>query len=202
MPRRVKCQECGEFNTSDKMKLHVHFTSSNRKKNMYFHEECYDQYLEKKKFNEKESEELYELTETIKKLHRLDINVPDTFFRDYIQPLRNGTFKSKKRIKKSKEGVPYSLMNDTYKYCEQTIDYVRTNKKFESTYSMLKYTFAVMIDKIQIVKKKNKQKIAEKEMSERHKESIIDDNRRNFQDTEISFKNKSNGRADISNFLD
>ena len=57
MAKEVKCQQCKVKTPKDELILHIHEASTGTKKNMYFHEECYNEYLKEREFKDKELEE-------------------------------------------------------------------------------------------------------------------------------------------------
>lgn len=201
--RELQCQQCKIKTPIDKMVLYVHIASTGTTKDKYFHPgKCMEQHLQEQAFKDREAKELDELYEVIKRLHRLDV-LPSTFFSGYLQPLRNGVFKMGTKVKKYKEGIPFPLMKETYLYIENTIDWARTNRKFDGALAELKYIFAAMVDKLPIVKKRMRQSefakgvAAEKSQSSQSQDDIA------FMEREIIFKKKDNGKGrDLSDILD
>lgn len=201
MAKEIQCQQCKVKTPKNELTIHVHVTSTGTKKNMYFHGECLDKYFKDKEFKEAESKELDDLYIVMKEIHNIDV-IPTTIFSMYLQPLRNGIFKSGTRTKKYKEGIPYSVMKDSYLYVKGSIEYTRKNKEFNSTTDFLRYTFAIMVDKMPMAKKKKKQeefaKIIENEninIQQSHDDIA-------FAEREYKFKKKQKKGIDMSEFLD
>lgn len=199
--KAINCVQCKVKTLREDMVLHVHVASTGTTKDMYFHEDCLKTYLKDKEFKEKEAKELDELYEVIKKLHNLEV-LPSNFFSLYLQPLRNGVFKVGKKVKKYKEGIPYSDMKDSYLFVSSSVEYARKNKEFDGALGFLRYTFSIMVDKMPMAKKKKKQdefaKVIENENSniKQSQDDIA------FAEREIVFKKKTNGGVDLSEFLD
>jgi hypothetical protein len=201
MAKEVMCQQCKSKSPKEEMVIHVHVTSTGNKKNMNFHEDCLKVYLTEKESKDKEQAEKDEFHEVVKRIHNLDV-VPPNFYRDYAEPLRGGFFKSGNKVKRYKEGIPYSVMKDSYLYIEKTVEYYRKNKEFKGSLEFLRYTFTIMVDKMPMAKKKKKQedfaKIIENENTtiQQSHDDIA------FAEREYKFKKKTNGGVDMSEFLD
>jgi hypothetical protein len=201
MAKEVMCKQCKKKSSKEEMVVHVHETSTGNKTKMNFHEECLVVYLKDKEFKEKEQQEKDELNEVVKRIHNLEV-VPSNFYRDYVEPLRGGFFKSGTKVKRYKEGIPYSVMKDSYLFIEKTVEYYRKNKEFDGSMGFLKYTFSIMVDKMPMAKKKKKQEefaqVIQNENAniQQSHEDII------FAEREYKFKKKSNGGVDLSDLLD
>lgn len=201
MAKEVKCQQCKVKTPKDELVVHIHETSTGTKKNMYFHEECLKAYLKDREFKEVEAKELDELYVVIKELHRIDV-IPTTFFSMYLQPLRNGVFKSGTKTKKYKEGIPFSVMKDSYLYVKDSVEYARKNKEFDGSLGFLRYTFSIMVDKMPIAKKKKKQEEFAKVIQNENINIQQSHDDIAFAEREYKFKKKTNGGVDMSEFLD
>lgn len=195
------CQQCKNKSPKEEMVVHVHVANTGTKKNMNFHEECLEIYLKEKEFKDKEQKELDEFYDVLKRIHNLDV-IPSNFFRDYIQPLRGGFFKSGKKTKRYKEGIPYSVMKDSYLFIEKTVEYYRKNKEFKGSLDFLKYTFSIMVDKMPMAKKKKKQEEFAKVIQNENTNIKQSQDDIAFAEREYNFKKKSNGGVDLSNLLD
>lgn len=167
---------------------------------VYVHSvKCYDEYLADKEFKKKEAEELDFLHETIKKVHRIPI-IPPAFF-VMLQDLRNGTVRVGTKTKKYKEGVSYRTIADTYLYIQNSVDWAKTNRKFDGTMKELRYCFVIMLDKIYLVDKKQKKERFAKEISQSKNEHNQAADLVNFEHREVTFKKKK-AKNDISHLLD
>lgn len=196
---KVKCRFCENKDTErDEMEVEEHKTKGGNIQRKYFHKKCYPKYIQEKEFKEKESDEMDKLVETIMKVHEID-NLPHQFY-PFIQDLRNGTVLFGKKKKKYKEGYPYSLIAKTYLHCSESIKYWKKNKDFSSTMIELKYCWAIINDKINVVKKKEIKKEFNKakklaEEKEMNKEEV-----KSAETSVVKFK-KQKRNDDISDFL-
>lgn len=199
MARVLKCRHCDAKDSEEKVK-HVHTTSGGKSINMYFHLECYEEWLKEKEFKEKEQEELDKLVDVIMEVHDID-KIPHHFY-PYIQDLRNGSVMLGKKRKKYKEGFEYDVIAQTYKSCKESIRYWKNAKDFGGTLGELKYCFAIINDKINIVKKRLDKKKHRQEI-DKAKEAI--EQQRKLEtpsvNVEVKFK-KQERKDDISRFLD
>jgi hypothetical protein len=198
----VKCQIC-ELKDTDKTEMECEVTTyeSGSVTRKYYHKgNCWDNYLKQKAFTDKENEEKDYLDSVIKEIHGIDL-VPSQFFSGYLQGLRNGNFKSQKKIKKSKEGFSYKLIADTYLHCKDDIQYWRKNKTFDSTVSELRYCLSIVVDKLSIVKKKQERLEMKKKIEKAKDSAKQNDDSVAFEQREVKFKKKKH-ENDISDFLD
>jgi hypothetical protein len=100
--------------------------------------------------------ELDELYQYLLELHSFE--VLDGRMMEKIQDLRNGSIKvDNKKIKKYKQGVPYSLMLDTYKYLGSRIDHIFKTMQFQTDWNAFSYIFGTMIKNINTIKEIEKQ---------------------------------------------
>lgn len=195
---KVKCRFCEKKDTErSDMIFEEHITSGGNSQKKYYHNDCYPKYLIEKEFKEKEQKELDNLIETILNIHKLE-SIPQQFY-PFIQDLRNGTVLFGKKKKKYKKGYPYSLIAKTYKYCQDSIEYWKKNKEFDSTMGELKYAWAIINDKINVVKKKEEKKEFQK--AKRVAEEIEESNNTINQSQKIVEFKKKKRDDDISDFL-
>lgn len=159
MAKLLKCRTCLLTNaTKEEMECEENVSESGKITRMYFHKgECWEKRLAHKEFLRTENEQLDNLCETIKRVHGLEI-IPNSFFSLCLQPVRNGNYRQGRKVIKYKKGVSYKMLDETYKYCEKSIEKIRSTKDFGGTLNELKYCFAVVIDKIPVVAKKIRQK--------------------------------------------
>lgn len=198
----VKCRYCEIKDTDRKdMEVEESVSKSGNKQRKYYHKNCYPKHLADKEFKEKEQNEMDELVETIMKVHKIS-NMPNQFY-PFIQDLRNGTVLFGKKKKKYKEGYPYSLISKTYIFCSESIEYWKKNKNFESTMQELKYCWAIINDKINVVKKQEAKKQfhkAKKKAEEEQQQSEQSEQRVPSHVSNVKFKKKQR-EDDISDFL-
>ena len=159
--RDVKCVFCNKYDDRDIM--------TNLKKR-YIHYECLEKHKKEMEFTEQEKKELDRLVEYIKEVHNIK-TLPSSFF-PFLQDIRNGNTRRGKIIgeKRYKEGYTFNVIRYTYRRYKGNIAWAIKNKSFNGTLSMLKYTLAIINDKISIVyndykksdiAKKREKKIAE-----------------------------------------
>jgi hypothetical protein len=167
-----KCQVCNEVSRrSELIVVDIRESSKVRKDGTpglirkYVHPDCHPLYLEQKKFKEIEAKKLDDLYRYLMDLHKF-VNVDDRMF-VFLQDLRNGTIILKGfRFKKYKEGVPFELMLQTYKYLSKTIDNILRTMTFKDKWQEFLYVFVVMERCINEVNEMNKrQQKHEKKMN-------------------------------------
>jgi transposase len=187
-----KCQYCKESGLLDSMT----FEMSNGKKPVkkFYHENCYSDYLKDKEFKQKEAEELDILVEKIKEIFGAKA-VPSSIY-PYLQDLRNGTKFFGKYDYKYKGGYTYDLITETFDYCSETIEYWVARKNFNGLTSALKYSLAIVCDKLQVVENRRKQREKQRQLIDKHIENVDVE----AQEFETSYKKKQSN--DISDFLD
>ncbi|NBI31007.1 hypothetical protein [Chengkuizengella marina] len=197
MARKVICklESCKKKDSSDNMILHIHEVESGRTYNKYYCKGCYQNFIEQQEFLKKEQKEMDQLIEIIKVVHEID-NVPGQFY-PFLQDLRNGSsIVMGKKNRRYKEGFAFKVISETYRKYQDDIRYWKNRKNFEgSTLKELRYCLAIVIDKIQMVKKQINQ-LEQQEAREKTKEIVPE-----FVEREITYKRnqKDNG---ILEFLD
>jgi hypothetical protein len=196
---KVKCRYCDIKDTErEEMKVEVHTTDGGNTQRKYYHIDCYPKYKVEKEFKEKEYEQLVKLVDTILEVHKIK-NIPNQFY-PFIQDLRNGTVLFGKNKKRYKDGYPYSLIAKTYEFCRESIEYWKKNKDFDSTMGELKYCWAIINDKINVVKKKEEKKSFQKAKSEAEQKEQQKNGTVNHHAKVVEFKKKQR-EDDISDFL-
>ncbi len=142
MPRKTKCQYCTIKDLETKVRTDRGF---------YHAYKCYGEHLKEQEFKQKEREELDELVQTIQNIFDLT-GMPRSFY-PFLNELRNGDISFGKVRKRYKQGFEYSVISETYKRYTNDIQYWSGKKDFDSTLSLLKYSLAIVRDKIEIVNK-------------------------------------------------
>lgn len=172
----------------------------------YYHREyCHDKWVRDRAFKEKEKEEMDSLINTIVKLHKLNsvATFPRSFY-PFIQELRNDSVLFGKIERRYKEGLTYKIIEDTYLYCSEKIEWARGNKEFKNIMSELKYCFAIVKNNIENYfrdgKKLSKQK-AETEMLTNHVETMRDVNKVIIAAQAKATKNNEN-KIDVTSLFD
>jgi len=166
----------------------------------YYHKHCYQEFLEDKKFKEKEAEELDSLRQTIENIFGIK-QLPNQAY-PFLQKLRNGeqVFGKQTMGKRYKEGYTYSLIEETFKHCEDTIHYWLGVKDFNGFMGAFKYSLSIVIDKIYYVEQRVQEQESKKAMIDNHIKHIVDEEDSVF---ESSYKKTSKTQEeDILDFLD
>lgn len=141
--RKLICRWCRGKDTDDYMVI----VKDGKQNKRYHKEACYDEYIADQEFKRKEREEMDELVETIKEVHDIKL-VPNQFY-SYLQDLRNGNeLFGNVGKKRSKEGYPYRVIAQTYRECQGAINWARDNREFNGSLNFLRYTRAIIVDKI------------------------------------------------------
>lgn len=195
--RKVKCQYCGVTDTP-KDEMEFELVGKTKPVRKYYHQTCYQKFLEDKRFKEKEAEELDKLKTTIEDIFGIK-QLPNQVY-PFLQKLRNGeqVFGRQNIGKRYKEGYTYSLIEETFRYCEDTIQYWLGVKDFNGFMGAFKYALSIVIDKIYYVEQRVKERESRQAMIDKHIEHV--------ETTDIMFesnyKKKSNNNDDILDFLD
>lgn len=199
--RKVKCKCCGLTDTPKKdMSQYVYYTDKGNEVSENVHKDCYEQHVKNKEFYKKEYIELDSLYETIMRIHQLK-SFPPNFF-PMIQELRNGTILvGRKKKKKYKEGYPYPLIEKTYEYCQESIEYWKKNKEFTTIMQELMYCWMIINSKIIDVKKRDEKKelLKAKKKAEEKQEAKLDGTTHQNKEN-VTFK-KQKREDDLSAFL-
>jgi hypothetical protein len=154
---QVKCFICKE--KSEKETMVCVEKGKEKITRRYFHQDCYREFLHEQEIKEKDLIELDELYKYIINLHSLTLL--DGRMMEKIQDLRNGSIKiNGKKIKKYKQGVPYSKILDTYKYLNEKIDYILRSMQFQAKWNEFSYVLGTVINNLNTlnaIEKANKQ---------------------------------------------
>lgn len=196
--RKVKCQWCEVTDTS-KSDMEFIITGKAKQVRKYYHKACYPKFLKDKEFKNKEQIEKDKLTETLKSIYGVK-EIPRQVF-PLIEALRNGqtVFGNKQnRGKRYKEGYSYSLIEDTFIYCMDTIHYWGSKKDFTGFMQYFKYSLAIVIDKIYLVEQKNINTKKHEQLTEMHLEKVVGEG----QEYETNYKRPKKSKSDITDFLD
>lgn len=156
--RARKCQFCEVIvpkEESMNMVLHIHVVeSSGRKKNKYYHQECYPKFLAREAFIIKEKKEQDELDAVVKSIHGLTQPLPHRYW-ERVQDMRNGTNRYQKKYKKHyKKGVPYHVLKEAYLLAKDGIEWSKLSKNFKDTFEELIYGLSIAHSKINDADKK------------------------------------------------
>jgi hypothetical protein len=199
------CDRGGEVSVDERI-TEIIVSSTGKKMYKHFHPECHTAYLKYKELRKNDAPELDSLYKTIQRIHSIpkETNAVEAIM-SHIQDVRNGTIrKGSIIIKRYKEGVPYSVIEDAYKISEPTIMYYRNGaKEFKDKKAELKYCFAIVLKNIDLAyvrrakEKREAQLRQELEANTENIETVIHD-----QTTpQPTFKPKQNSKFDISDLL-
>ncbi|WP_226035742.1 hypothetical protein [Aquibacillus saliphilus] len=193
--RQFKCQYCKNKDIDEKMVIVKHGKQNKR----YHKVECYDLYIKDQEFKQQEKLELDELVEVIKEVHGIEV-VPPQFF-SYLQDLRNGNqLFGKVGQKKSKSGYSYKAISMTYEENKDTINWAKNNRDFNGTMNLLKYTRAIVADKVGQVAYRIESRDRKREFekaTEQQAESVFE----HINKQPKKYK-KTDSKKDASSFLD
>lgn len=195
-----KCRWCKEDGERDDMVVYATPTGimnkngTERMRRAYYHPQCDEEFKANEAFKRRESEELDELYQHILEIHELETLDGRMF--EKIQDFRNGTIKvNNRKIRKSKEGVTYKLMLDTYKHIAKTVDNVLRTRTFQAKWNEFSYVFGIMVnnvnDVIQMQRKNDAVKIPKEIVSKDFNIEIPSQKNRSKRQDEL----------DISDFL-
>ena len=158
-----KCKWCKEDGEKEEMICYEKPTKRFKKdgsvmmSRSYYHKACDQMKIEDEEFKKKEAEELDALYQHLLKLHNIELLDGRMF--EKIQDLRNGTIKvNNRKIRKSKEGVTYKQMLDTYEHMTKNIDYVIRTKQFQTKWNEFSYVFSIMVNslnEVNLLQKRN-----------------------------------------------
>lgn len=199
--REVTCQWCKGKSPKDQMAVQV--TGKKRKINKYYHQDkCYNEFLEDKEFKRLEAERKDNLVQEIQRIYAVKA-LPSTVF-PLLEALRNGNriFGKQNMTKRYKQGYEYELIQETFAYCEDRIDYSVKVKNFNDITGAIKYGLSIVINHIHTVEKMIETRNAHAELA-KEKAKAMRDSQTYIEDDAVfktSFK-----RADaetLSDFLD
>lgn len=164
----------------------------------YYHKSCWQERLKEKELIKKENEELDKLVETIYDIFGVKF-LPDLAYA-HLANMRNGNKDFGKDTNKSRKGYTYDVIEDTFKFCRESIEWANSNKNFNGFMNAFKYSLAVVADKLAVVEQRKVNRENHKIMIKKHKEQMESIEVEEF---EPSFKKKpSSNNADITEFLD
>ena len=168
------------------------------KSNKYYHESCYvNEYLPDKEFKQEQMAKKDKLYDKVAEIYNIPkTELPKPYF-VFIENLRNGeeVFKGQRRSEKYKEGYDYDIIEKTYDYCRNDIQYWNEAKDFDSVYTSLRYGLRIIIDKINYVNRQHERYNEEHSVAKKKTE-------KNTKPTFASTYRKTKYEKDISEFLD
>ncbi|MGV4321159.1 hypothetical protein [Bacillus mojavensis] len=199
-----KCHWCG---LDDTLMEEMEFDTVGVKrpiKKFYHRGECWDAYMEEKRFKQKEQEEKDKLNEFLVNFYGLHkTGIPGTAW-TLLENLRNGNpvfndgKSPKQQTKRYKEGYDYPLILETFDYITETLEYAHRTVPFDGFMGKFKYALRIVIDKIYLIESRREKREKQKENIERHIENIkVEDHI-----FETNYKKPAKSDTDISDFLD
>lgn len=200
MGRKLICQYCGEKSTKDKMvQVKVGVTT---KVNKYYHEEeCYQAYLDEEEFKKEEAVKRDSLYETIMRIYDTKV-LPNSFYMQ-IEGLRHGNrvFKRQNMGKRYRQGYDYDLIEETYLYSEDAIEWSLDNKAFTNLANALNYGISIIINNIYNVEMK-RDSVRSREHMEAIVENVREEDNLPANLFESSYKKAKEDEHDISFLLE
>ncbi|UUV47087.1 hypothetical protein [Bacillus phage vB_BanS-Thrax5] len=190
-----KCQRCKIEDTNvEDMEFEV--VGEKRPLKKFYHKHCFVEHTKEKEFKAEEAEKLDKLVETLKNIYGVSTLPPQAY--PFLQKLRNGepVYGKQDVSKRYKEGYDYLLIEETFDYCSETIEYYNSTKGFNGFMQAFKYALSIIIDKIYFVEQRVKDRkraeiIAQKQMEQME-----------FEQEHVSNYKKPSRKNDISAFLD
>lgn len=198
MPRKLKCQWCGEKGPRPEM-----HKVTQGKVNKYYHEkDCYEEFLAEEKFKEEEALKRDSLYKTVMDIYGTKA-LPNTYYMQ-IEGLRHGNrvFKKQNIGKRYREGYDYDLIEETYKESVDAIEWSMKNKPFQNLANALNYGLSIVINNIYGVEKR-RESVKSREDMARISENVKEVNPEEmFDDFVPSYKKKERPENDILDILD
>lgn len=194
--RTRKCQRCKieDTNVED---MEFEIVGDKRPLRKFYHKHCFAEHQQEKEFKAEEAVKLDKLVETLKKIYGVSTVPPQAY--PFLQKLRNGepVYGKQDVTKRYKEGYDYLLIEETFDYCSETIEYYNGTKGFNGFMQAFKYALSIIIDKIYFVEQRVKDRkraeiMAQKQMEQMEFEEVH---------TQSNYK-KPTHKNDISDFLD
>lgn len=192
-----KCMRCKieDTNVED---MEFEIVGEKRPLKKFYHKHCFVEHQQEKQFKAEEAEKLDKLVETLKKIYGVKTVPPQAY--PFLQKLRNGepVYGKQDCSKRYKEGYDYLLIEETFDYCSETIEYYNGTKGFNGFMQAFKYALSIIIDKIYFVEQRVKDRKRAEIMAQKQMEQM---------DLEGDFEVKTNYKKpthknDISDFLD
>lgn len=193
----VTCQKCGLKDT-DRKEMEFDLVGVTKKSRKYYHKgDCWDTYLKEKAFKEEEQAKKDQLNEVLLEIYGVKQVPKDAWA--ILEDFRCGVpiFKGRQVSRRYKEGYDYLLIKETFSFCSETIEYANRTKNFNGFMGAFMYAMAIIMDKIFVVEKRQKEREAKRIQMQRHIENIDHED----QTFESNYK-KPSKRTDITEFLD
>lgn len=196
MGRKLKCQWCGNKSPRSEMKqVKVGVTT---KVNKYYHKEkCYDDFLEEEKFKEEEAKKKESLYQTVMKIYDIKA-LPNSFYMQ-IEGLRHGNrvFQRQNMGKRYRQGYDYDLIEESYEFSKDSIEWSLENKAFTTLANALNYGLSIIINNIYSVEKRRESRRS-KEHMEKLSDNVKADKPSAPEEFKSSYKKKDKDEDDIS----
>jgi hypothetical protein len=192
-----KTRKCGYCKIDDTNKEYMVAEASGKKKitYKYYHKNCHTRFLKQKAFKEKERRELDDLVNTIMEIYGVKVLHNSVY--PLLQDLRNGNKFFGKKDYKYKEGYSYKLIEETFRFCSDSIERANSQKNFSGFTHAFRYGLAIVCDKLMVVEAKQRHDAQAEKMIEAHASKI----KPTGKEFETSYKPKEN-KNDITEFLD
>lgn len=190
-----KCMRCKieDTNVED---MEFEIVGAKRPLKKFYHKHCFVEHQQEKQFKAEEAEKLDKLVETLKKIYGVKTVPPQAY--PFLQKLRNGepVYGKQDCSKRYKEGYDYLLIEETFDYCSETIEYYNGTKGFNGFMQAFKYALSIIIDKIYFVEQRVKDRNRAEIVAQKQLEQM------EMQEEHVSNYKKPTRKNDISAFLD
>lgn len=190
-----KCMRCKieDTNVED---MEFEIVGEKRPLKKFYHKHCFVEHQQEKQFKAEEAEKLDRLVETLKKIYGVKTVPPQAY--PFLQKLRNGepVYGKQDCSKRYKEGYDYLLIEETFDYCSETIEYYNGTKGFNGFMQAFKYALSIIIDKIYFVEQRVKDRNRAEIVAQKQLEQM------EMQEEHVSNYKKPTRKNDISAFLD
>lgn len=188
--RLLICQICRDKDYDENMIIEYH----GKQRKRYHKGECHETYLKEEAKKKVENDEMGVLVEIIKDVHEIN-TIPNQFF-SFLHDVRNGNeMFGKIGQKKSKQGYSFYVIGQTYLAHKDSINWAMNNREFQGTMNFLKYTLAIIKDKVASVEgsiESSKTQLAD----QKRQESVV----MGYTEDDWTFSNVDND-GDISDLL-
>lgn len=200
MGRKLICQWCGDKSPKSEMQqVKVGITT---KVNKYYHKnECYEAFLKEEEFLAEEAIKKDNLYNTVMNIYDIKV-LPKSFYMQ-IEGLRHGNrvFKRQNMGKRYREGYDYDLIEESYEYSKDSIEWSLENKAFTNLANALNYGLSIIINNIYVVELRR-----DSRQSKDHLQEVSENLRQSdpaiMDDFESSYRKKEKDEDDISFLFD
>lgn len=201
--KKRKCYWCNVTDTNMEDMEFILVGDTQNKKKHYHKGECWEAYQKRQAFIDKELKELDDLRLYIEDLYGIvkGEGLPKEAY-SLLQKIRNGqpALRNQTNIgKRYKEGYTYPVIQETFDYCSETIEYWNKRKNFDSFMGGFIYALTIVIDKLYFVDKRKTERERVKALADKHLKEVESQGEVEYKS---NYKKPSKSNTDISDFLD